>query len=192
MTKHMITAAAVAAAILAAPAMAGAQSSDATKAMALPGGSSSLQETFEGWTLQCAATEAGRACNVQQQQRHRESKQLVLAVELATGANGAVSGAFVLPFGLRLASGAVLQIDDLPVSQPIAFSTCLPVGCVVPLTFDKAAITRLRSAKALKVTAAANEDGKAVPFAVSLNGLPAALDRLAALSQPAAKDGRKQ
>ena len=191
MMKHGIVAAAVAAAIIAAPAIAVAQSGDASKAAALPGGSSSLQETFDGWTLQCAATGAGRACNVQQQQRHRESKQLVLAVELATAANGAVSGALVLPFGLRLASGAVLQIDDLPVSQSIAFSTCLPVGCVVPLNFDKAAIGRLRTANALKVMATANEDGKQIPFAVSLKGLPAALDRLASLSHSVGRDSKK-
>ena len=160
-----------------------AQAPDASKNSALPGGSSSLQETFEGWTLQCAASERGRACSVQQQQRHRESRQLVLAVELHAGANDAVSGNLVLPFGLRLASGAVLQIDDGPAAAAIPFSTCLPVGCLIPLAFDKATVARMRTGTMLKIGATAHEDGKQIALSVPLKGLSPALDRLAVLAQ---------
>jgi invasion protein IalB len=184
MIRLSVTVAAFAIALVAMPVKAMAQSGEAAKAPALPGGSSSLQETFEGWTLQCAATAGGRLCNVQQQQRHRDSKQLVVAVELTVAPGNAVAGVLVLPFGLKLAAGAALQIDDKPVAPALPFATCLPVGCLVPLNFDRAMINRLRAGNVLKVTAAANEDGKPVALDVSLKGLPAALDRLAGLSQP--------
>ncbi|MFT4116030.1 invasion associated locus B family protein [Bradyrhizobium sp.] len=173
------------AAMLTMAASASAQTAEGGKPSAsLPGGSSSLQETFDGWTLQCTATEKGRLCNIQQQQRHRETKQLVLAAELEAVPNGAANGSLVLPFGLRLSSGVTLQIDDQPSPQPLAFSTCLPVGCVVPLSLDKAAVGRLRGGATLKVGAIASEDGKPIAMSIQLKGLAPALDRLATLVQP--------
>ncbi|MGX9425460.1 MULTISPECIES: invasion associated locus B family protein [Bradyrhizobium] len=169
-----------------------AQTTDSGKKATLPGGSSSLQESFENWTVRCAATDKGRVCNAQQQQRHRETNQLVLAVELTTNANGVLNGLVVLPFGLRLADGAVLQIDDQPPSSAIAFSTCLPVGCLIPLSFDKTMIGVLRAGTVLKVGATTNEEGKKIALSVSLKGLPLALDRLAALAHPGAPPAEKK
>lgn len=147
----------------------------------LPGGSSSLQESFETWMVRCAAKDNGRACNIIQQQRHRETKQIILAVELTASASGNLTGNVALPFGLRLDDGVTTQIDDKPTSKPMRFSTCLPVGCLVPLTFDKAAVSLLRAGNSLKINATANNDGKKVTLSVSLKGFPAALARLTAL-----------
>lgn len=45
----------------------------------------------------------------------------------------ALAGTLILPFGLALAKGATLQVDDKAVGQPQTFCTCLPGGCIVPL-----------------------------------------------------------
>ncbi len=147
-------------------------------------GPSTLRETYQDWTVNCARGEAGRTCAMSQQQRHRESGQLALAVELAAGEGEALAGNIVLPFGLRLAQGVVLQDDDQSAWLAASFSTCLPVGCLVPLAFEADAVARLRPATMMNLEATANDDGAKVAFSVSLKGFSAAHDRLKALREP--------
>lgn len=163
-----------AAAILAMLAPAGAQGGE---------GPSTLRETYQDWTVNCARGETGQTCVMSQQQRHRESGQLVLAVELAAGENGAVAGSIVLPFGLRLAEGVVLQDDDKSAWLAARFSTCLPVGCLVPLALEPDSLGRLRAGNALNLEATTNDDGAKVNFSISLKGFAAAHDRLKALGE---------
>ncbi|MGE0630367.1 MAG: invasion associated locus B family protein [Hyphomicrobiaceae bacterium] len=170
--------------ILAMTAAASAQTAgkgDAGKGAALPGGSSSLQETFEDWTVRCAVQNNTRICKLQQQQRHRETNQLALAIDLEAGAKNTATGTIVMPFGLRLAAGITLQLDDEPASKPLSFSTCLPVGCLVPLALDAPTVTALRTSKVLKLAAVANDSGQAVALTISLKGFPSAHDRVKAL-----------
>src|SRR5262245_5086988 len=89
----------------------------------LPGGASSLQETYQDWSLACQGSPKA-VCAVSQQQT-QQNGQRVLAVELRKGADGGVSGNLVLPFGLLLDAGATLQIDDGQPRAPLRFSTCL-------------------------------------------------------------------
>ena len=153
-----------------------------TPAPALPGGASSLQETFEDWQVSCAVQGTVRLCRMAQQQRQKDGNQLVLAVELAPAAKDGVAGLLVLPFGLRLADGVTLQIDEGKPSPALAFSTCLPGGCLVPLGLDAGFVRALRSGAALKIGARANDGGQAVALAVSLKGFAAAHDRLKVLA----------
>jgi len=183
MMKTLGTLAAAVTAYLMAVSAGTAQNKADQKPSELPGGSSSLQETFDNWTLQCSTSDKERVCRVQQQQRHRESKQLLLAMEFSVGANGGVRGSAILPFGLRLASGMTLQVDESPDQRPLGFSTCLPVGCVAPLDLEKASVTHLRAGTMLRIKVMANDDGKPVLLSVPLKGLAPALDRLVSLSQ---------
>lgn len=145
---------------------------------ALPGGASSLQENYQDWTLACQSTPQ-RVCIVSHQQL-QQNGQRVLAVELRRKGDGALSGNLLLPFGLMLDAGAALQIDDKAAQNPLRFSTCLPVGCVVPLDFDSKTIATLRAGTILKVKGKTIEP-KDATFSVSLKGLGAAIDRLEAL-----------
>lgn len=145
----------------------------------LPGGASSLQETYQDWSLSCQSAQKV-VCAVSQQQS-QQNGQRVLAVELRGGAEGGISGNLVLPFGLLLDSGAVLQIDDGQPRAPLRFSTCVPAGCLVPLTFDAKTIAALRPGTALKIKVQ-NMDKQEVTLSISLKGLAAALDRLKALA----------
>lgn len=142
---------------------------------------SAQQETYQDWTVACTTKDGVLGCTMSQQQRHSTSRQLVLAVELVPAKEGGMAGHIVLPFGLRLRDGVTVQVDDKPATPPVPFSTCLPVGCVVPIAFDAGASARLRAGEVLKLAAAANDDGKTVSFSVSLKGFSAARDRLKAL-----------
>lgn len=108
-------------------------------AQGLPGGASALNETHGDWTITCLAAEDAVQCTMVQTQVSGEARQRVLSIQFAAvDAGGSAEGVLVLPFGLRLDAGVRLAIDE---NGPLAdrrFSTCLPVGCVVPLAFDAA------------------------------------------------------
>ena len=145
----------------------------------LPGAASSLQETYQDWSLTCQSAPQ-TICSISQQQT-QQNGQRVLAIELGKGADGGIAGNLVLPFGLLLDAGATVQIDDGQPHQPLRFSTCLPAGCLVPLGFDVKTVAVLRTGTALRVKVQ-GMDKKDLAFSVSLKGLAAALDRLKVLA----------
>ncbi|QDC03101.1 invasion associated locus B family protein [Mesorhizobium sp. 8] len=144
----------------------------------LPGGASSLQETYQDWSLSCQGTPK-TVCGISQQQM-QQNGQRVLAIELRRSADGGLSGNLVLPFGLSLDAGAALQVDAAAPQKPVRFSTCLPAGCLVPLTFDAEEAAVLKNGTALKVNVQSS-DAKQVTLSISLKGLAAAIARLEAL-----------
>ncbi|WP_234190314.1 invasion associated locus B family protein [Shinella sp. NM-101] len=153
----------------------------------LPGGASSLQENYQDWGVMCAQQPGAngqpsvKRCAMTQQQVNQQGGQRVLAVELRpAGAN--FEATLILPFGLALDKGATLQIDDGQATQPYRFRTCLPGGCLVPLTFDPAYMTALQKGSVLKIKAVA-DSGADTPLSISLRGFGAAAARLTALSK---------
>jgi invasion protein IalB len=151
------------------------------KDTALPGGASSLQETYQDWQIACRIVDKTKSCSMSQQQVGKKN-QRVLAVELQAGSDGAVTGVLVLPFGLLLDKGVTLQIDDKPALAPLRFRTCMPVGCLVPLSFDSDRVSSLGKGTALKLKATASDADQEVVLTVSLKGFAAALDRMKALA----------
>ncbi|MBC2886910.1 invasion associated locus B family protein [Ochrobactrum sp. CM-21-5] len=145
----------------------------------LPGGASSLQENYETWSLSCQSAPQ-TVCAISQQQAQRNG-QRVLAIELQHGAKDGLSGNLVLPFGLLLDAGVVLQVDEEKPREPVRFLTCLPAGCVARLNFDPDMADALRSGTLLKIKVQ-DTDQKEMLLSVSLKGFAAALDRLKALS----------
>lgn len=146
----------------------------------LPGGATSLNETYQDWTVTCRVVSEARSCTITQQQQ-RQDGQRVLAIELRRQAGEVVPGLLVLPFGLSLPGGVMLQVDEQPALAQHSFATCLPAGCVVPLNFDQATVSMLRDGTALKVTAATHDTKQDVALSISLKGLATALDRLETL-----------
>jgi invasion protein IalB len=149
----------------------------------LPGGATSLREAHGDWAVSCSVQTANskttKACALSQELTDRKSGQRVLAIEVRP-AGTAADGTLVLPFGLALAKGATLQIDDGQASSALAFRTCLPAGCVVPVNFDTKMLAALRSGAALKVKAT-RDGGGDVQFSLSLKGFGGAFDRTATL-----------
>lgn len=154
----------------------------AQQAPTLPGGASSLNETHGDWTVVCVLQDNNKRCSLSQQQVDAQSRQRMLAIELAAVADGKAEGALVLPFGLALEKGVVMRVDEGKPLPALAFRTCLPAGCVVPVSFDTAMVTALRKGKQLQLEAVA-DGGNPISFSVSLSGLAGALDRVAELGK---------
>jgi len=147
----------------------------------LPGGASSLNETYRDWRVACVQQGTAKRC-VMSQVQAQQNGQRVLAIELNAPSANTVSGTLVMPFGLALDSGVAFQIDDKPAMQPIRFRTCVPGGCLVNVSFDAATLVALRAGAALKIKAMA-DGGASTPFSISLQGFGTALDRVAALAR---------
>lgn len=158
----------------------------ASLAQGLPGGASSLSETHGDWTVTCTAPENIVGCAITQSQMADESRQRVLAMELRPGEDGEVTnGILLLPFGLRLDDGVRLAIDDdSETFQTLRFSTCLPAGCLVPLSYNGAAVSALRAGSTLFVKANASDNGQEIRFSISLDGFISAHSRAAELGLP--------
>ncbi|MDR6903545.1 invasion associated locus B family protein [Rhizobium miluonense] len=149
----------------------------------LPGGASSLVETYDDWGVVCQMQANAPSCLARQVQTSNQTKQTVLAVEIGKAADGKFRGTLVLPLGLALPQGAQLKVDDAPLGNTLSFSTCLPQGCLVPLTFEADTIAKLRTGKALNVTVSAASPVQPLTLAVSLKGLAGALNRIADLTK---------
>lgn len=172
---HVVRTAALAALFaLAAPAIA--------QETGLPGGASSLQETYDDWQVNCSTQAATVACAMIQNQIDNQSRQRVLAVEINKVAGDSASGLLLLPFGLALSQPVSLQVDEGPATAPIPIRTCLPAGCIVPIAFDGGMLGALKAGTAVKISAVA-DGGNPTNFSVSLKGFSKALDRVAALAQ---------
>lgn len=154
-----------------------------TKSSSLPGGASSLQETYGDWQVACIPGKDGRQCLVRQEQHKKDTKQLVLAAELVPAAEGDMRMTLVLPFGLNLADGVILQIDDGPASQAVPFTTCLPVGCLAILKVDSELQKSLKAGSKAKLLVRGYENGQGVGLALSLKGFTQATARLANLAK---------
>ena len=150
-------------------------------ASSLPGGANSLSETHGDWTVRCEVVEAVVKCAAQQEQVASDTRQRLLAIEFAPN-EGNLTGTLALPFGLLLAKGAVLQVDQLAASPPQPFQTCLPSGCLVPLLLAVDWRDALKGGTSLAVTAIA-VDGKEARFAIPLRGFAGALDRIVELTR---------
>lgn len=160
-----------------------AEAAAAQDRASLPGGATSLREIHGDWIVACALQGAGgkssKACTLSEELTDTKSRQRVLAIEFRPASSG-IEGTLILPFGLDLAKGASLQIDGGAAATPIAFRTCLPAGCIIPVSFDAKTLTALRNASTLKVKTM-RDGGADMQFAISLKGFGGAFDRTAAL-----------
>jgi len=142
----------------------------------LPGGASSLQESYGDWRVACIVRAAEKLCSLSQQ-HNQQNGQRIIAIEIIPAEEQASNGTLILPFGLNLPAGVTLAIDDEPVGGALSFSTCLPAGCIVPLTLDASIIDRLNAGGALKFGAVANGTAASLSFSISLQGFAAAMAR---------------
>lgn len=149
----------------------------------LPGGASSLQETYGSWTVSCRIVDGRKTCTLSQVRGNQQTGQRSFAVELKPPRDGKTDGVLVLPFGLALSAGAKLALDDKPLGQTLQFSTCLPNGCLVPVSFPTVATDAIKKAKALTITATPSGGTEPADFAISLDGFAAALARISELAK---------
>lgn len=140
-----------------------------------------MQETYGNWNVVCVQQEAQRRCVLAQQLSQQDGRR-VLAFELSTDAGGeAATGMLVLPFGLALDDGVTLTIDDAA-PERVRFRTCLPIGCLAPLTLDTPSLEQLRTGRTLNLAVVASDTEDIVELSISLDGFDAAFVRLSQLS----------
>jgi invasion protein IalB len=165
--------------------LAGAATAVQAQQATLPGGASSLTEVHGDWIVSCAITgegeQARKACAMAQEQKDGKSGQRVVAIELRPGAQKSPA-TLAMPFGLDLASGVALQVDDGASGEALPYRTCLPAGCLVPFDIDAKMLASLRDGGILKLHAKA-DGGKETMFSISLKGFGGAFDRTAALTK---------
>jgi invasion protein IalB len=168
------------------PALTGVLGADgviAQPAPRLPNGASSISETYSEWTVNCRLVEAQKQCLLVHAQGNDQTGQRVFAVELRTPKDGKTEGTILMPFGLKLDSGAILKLDDKDLGQGLRFSTCLPQGCLVPVSLPTVATDAMKKAKTLTVASLNLNSGEVVAFNVPLEGFAAATARLAELGK---------
>ena len=159
-----------------------AQAAVTAPASTLPGGASSLQETYQDWQVTCVQQAPTKRCVLSQQQIDPQSKQRVVVIEIGAIAADKIEGSLVLPFGLALDRGAVLQIDDGPIGQPLRFRTCLATGCIVAVSLDAATVAAMRKGTSLKIKLV-SDAGQELPLTLPLKGFSEALARTTALAK---------
>jgi invasion protein IalB len=154
--------------------------SNVKAASELPGGASTLRETYDNWVLNCAVQRSDGdpkvTCSVSVEQIDKPSKRRLAAIAVTPSENNGAKGSLLLPFGLSLQNGATLQVDDGPVTDPLLFRTCLPSGCIVSLDWNGDSVNTLRRGSTLKI-GVQSDGGQAASFSLPLKGLAGGLDR---------------
>ncbi|MND63354.1 Invasion associated locus B (IalB) protein [compost metagenome] len=152
-------------------------------AVSLPNGAASVSEVYGDWTVNCAIADNSKRCGFSQEQGNSQTGQRLFAIDLQPPANGQTNGVLLLPFGLHLDDGIKLKLDEQNLGQGARFSTCVPAGCLVPVSFPTVATDAMKKGEKLVVTATRNGGGEAPTFTVSLNGFNTAMSRVAELAK---------
>ncbi|WP_158285684.1 invasion associated locus B family protein [Pseudohoeflea suaedae] len=140
-----------------------------------------LQESYGDWGVICTNKDKATLCLMRQEQRTKNTHEIVLAAELRRNWTGDMILTLTMPFGVRLADGVTMQVDDGKLSKTMAFSTCLLVGCLSVFEIDGELETKLRNGKVLNLAVTRFEDGRSFTLPISLNGFAPASDRLGQL-----------
>lgn len=151
--------------------------------VALPNGASSINETYGEWSVACSIIDNVKACTFSQAQGNTQTGQRTFAIELRAPQEGKTDGVLLMPFGLKLDDGVKMKIDEQGLGQGARFSTCIPQGCLVPISFPTVATDALRKGTDLIITASNLNGGEAPTIKVSLNGFTAAMNRVVDLSK---------
>jgi invasion protein IalB len=149
----------------------------------LPNGATSINETYGDWTVDCRITDRQKVCLLSQAQGNSQTGQRIYAIELRPPKDGKTEGTILMPFGLNLDAGALLKLDDRDLGKGLRFSTCVPQGCLLPVSFPSVATEAMRKSAKLIVATLNLSSGEAVTFSVSLNGFSGALDRMIQLAR---------
>ena len=149
----------------------------------LPNGASSIIEAYGNWVVQCRLVDGQKQCVFLQVLSNSQTKQRVFQIELRTPSDGPLEGMILMPFGLKLDSGAVLKLDDKDFGEGLRFFTCVPQGCLLPVLFPMAAVDAMKTAKTLTVASLNFSNGELVWFAISMDGFAKAIARVAELGR---------
>ncbi len=149
----------------------------------LPNGASTISETYGEWTVNCRVADGQKQCGLAVAQGNTQTGQRVFVLELRTPKDGKTEGTILMPFGLKLDSGVILKVDDKDLGQGLRFSTCVPQGCLVPVSLPTVATDTMKKAKTLTIASLNFNSGEVVAFNVPLEGFAGGTARAAELSK---------
>lgn len=153
-------------------------------------GPSAFSETYDDWRVNCGSPseKAPRQCGMEQQLHVRDEKtgrshRLMVVTLTASKKDGGVELSALTPFGLLLARGAKLRIDEGEPFGPLPFWTCLRGGCVLRGPIDAAKTALLGKGKKLHLELISTAE-KPFKVAISLKGFTSAFKRLKDAAAP--------
>jgi invasion protein IalB len=149
----------------------------------LPNGASSINETYGEWTVDCRIVDRQKQCVLSQVQGNRETGQRRFGIELRSPKDGKTEGIVVMPFGLNLDAGALLKLDEKELGKGLRFSTCVPQGCLLQVSFPTVPTDAMRRGTKLVVASLNLSTNEPITFNVSLNGFGATLTRATELAK---------
>lgn len=137
-----------------------------------------VPEVFDQWQVACAQdAQGGQACRVQHVVLDQDKRpQLAIVVRPAAAADQLPVATITPPWGISLAQGITLQVDNLPASR-IPIRTCLPSGCLADFTLVEALNGQMQKGTALKLTMTA-ANNQPVTIEAPLAGFAKAYARL--------------
>lgn len=139
---------------------------------------SQTSEVYGDWTVECALNDGQHFCAMTQTLVESGSSQHVMTIELARGENGQLEGMLVGPFGMDFSVGVTLSVDAEAIGPALPFLTCLPTGCLIPVSLSDTQRQRLAAGTTLTVTGHSADGITAVPISLSLAGFTAASQRV--------------
>lgn len=140
-----------------------------------PSTPSSASFGFEAWLVRCQAVKDTAGCGMSQQILDQR-RQAVLQLHLARSAKGEGHQlVVVLPLGVAVPPGIVVQVGET--KRNVAFTQCLPGGCVAPMPVDAAFVDVLRSGTEGRV-GVVDRRGQTVAVPFSLKGFAPAFAKM--------------
>lgn len=131
---------------------------------------------FQDWLVRCQAVKEDIGCGMSQQILDPKARQPILQLHMARAPSGEGHQlVVVLPLGVTVPSGIVVQVGDA--KRNVAFTQCLPGGCVAPVALDTALLDLLKSGKEARV-GVVDRAGKTVAVPFSLKGFEPAFEKM--------------
>jgi invasion protein IalB len=152
-----------------------------TPAAQLPNGASSINEAYGTWAVACRIVNGQKQCLLGHGQSDGQTGKPLFAIELQIPRDGKTEGTILMPFGLKLDAGAILTVDGEDLGPALRFATCVPQGCLLPISFPTITVDAMKKSKTLTVAAPDLGSGGMVSFKVPLEGFAAATARMSEL-----------
>jgi invasion protein IalB len=159
------------------------ESAAVTPSGPLPNGASSISEIYGNWAVGCQIIDGQKRCLLLQTEIDGNTGKPTFAIELRVPHDGRTDGTILMPFGLRLGAGAVLMLDDRSIEEGLQFSTCVPQGCLLPVSLPASTVDTMKTARMLTVASLNLSSGALVTFKIQLEGFAAAITRISELGR---------
>lgn len=139
-------------------------------------GPSTASFGFDAWLVRCQAVGGTTGCGMSQRILDKQSGQSVLQLHFGRSPKGDGHQLIaVLPLGVTVPPGIVIQIGET--KRNVAFTQCLPGGCVAPLAIDAATLDVLTSGTEGRV-GVVDRRGQTVAVPFSLKGFSGAFAKM--------------